>query len=1219
MNATDINNVNKYISSSNFDFTCEFNKYRVGAWNANGWKSVTHPENTTFKENVLKSLDLDFYLLSETHCFKNELLHINGFKNFQYNRAKVSDRAIKGSGGVAIALNNRLLTNHIIVAEYKGTYDGLLALKLRNIDSDSLIGIVVNYLPPDSFHYGRDPEGYFADNSVIWSDLLDCDLVLGGGDLNSRTKSELDYLPEIDGKLISPRSNPDTVKNNHGEYFLQFLKDNRALICNGRVTPELNGFTFLSVRGRSVPDYIYCPADHIQYCKSLKVMKVSEIIDLYKLPPPSSLPDHSLLIGDFDISTNEEFISVTNSAIQQNQKLPNNATYIKGKKNVKKIDSNFFMSADIARQVNDTILKIEMMNVNQNTLNEIYGEIKGIFMDEMSKLPNLPTSTCKKSKRKIRKSHEFWNQELDHLWVVRCEREKLYSNFVSKSRSNNVQRKTLQSEFQEAQKHFDKKFRFFKRQHKSNKNKNLANNAKNDPKEMWKQINALSEPKSSKVILEIIRQDKSITTDIKEILERWHTDISGLFSGLRENPEMAYDDDFFKEICDLKNDFENLSNEQQEQFSEFDSSSINNEISLTEVSVAINKTKSGKSFLDIPNEALKNQTAKKLLHKFFNICFKNGLSPFDWDQSDIKPIPKKDKDPRDPLNNRCITIMCCIAKIYSSILNARLQIFLDKNQILVDEQNGFRSSRSCIDHIFALVTVLRNRKSLGKSTFLSFIDFKKAFDSVDRTLLLHKLSKIGIVGKIYNAIASLFRNPKSRVILNNIATDWFNCPIGVKQGDIISPTLFAIYINDLAEELRVSGIGIDIGNELKLNCLLYADDIVLLAESEIELQNLLNIVNSWCAKWRLEVNLLKTNIMHIRKKQCPQSEFEFRFEDKIVDYCSNYRYLGITVNQHLSFEKSTEDLCDSANRSLSGIITKMIKNGGFPLIVYRTLYDSCVCSITDYGSEVFGFHEYKSREMIHNRAIRMFLGVSKTAPTAGVRAELNWLEPRSRTQTKMVRMLHRLVNMPDSRITKKIFLWDAKLAADSKLTTWVTEVNEVLDRNNLRDIFKNNIFDLKSTVERLNSSLFKKDHQKLKTQCSSKPKLRTYNLISDFPLENPFLLKPLTFIQRKFLSKIRLGVLQLRIETGRYERPKKPADERICKQCSMAEVEDEAHFLLKCPRHSLLRSTLLEKIYDPNFEMLNVTEKLKFLLNNPSIVKQTAQFVIDAYDNRSTD
>ena len=249
----------------------------------------------------------------------------------------------------------------------------------------------------------------------------------------------------------------------------------------------------------------------------------------------------------------------------------------------------------------------------------------------------------------------------------------------------------------------------------------------------------------------------------------------------------------------------------------------------------------GKSYLDVPNEALKNEPAKRLLQKFFNICFLNGLSPLDWDCSDIKPIPKKDKDPRDPLNNRCITIMCCIAKIYSSILNARLQKFLEANATLVDEQNGFRAARSCIDHIFTLVIILRYRKSQGKSTFISFIDFKKAFDSVDRHLLLYKLSKIGIVGNIYFAISSLYSSPKSRVILNDLATDWFECPIGVKQGDTISPTLFAIYINDLAEELKDSGLGVELDSDFQIASLLYADDIVLLSETEGDLQSLLNI------------------------------------------------------------------------------------------------------------------------------------------------------------------------------------------------------------------------------------------------------------------------------------------------------------------------------------------------------------------------------------------
>ena len=91
---------------------------------------------------------------------------------------------------------------------------------------------------------------------------------------------------------------------------------------------------------------------------------------------------------------------------------------------------------------------------------------------------------------------------------------------------------------------------------------------------------------------------------------------------------------------------------------------------------------------------------------------------------------------------------------YSSILTHRLQEYLESNSILVDEQNGFRAARSCIDHIFVLCSILRNRKSVGQETFIAFIDYKKAFDSVDRSLLLFKLPKLGIIAKMYNAISA---------------------------------------------------------------------------------------------------------------------------------------------------------------------------------------------------------------------------------------------------------------------------------------------------------------------------------------------------------------------------------------------------------------------------------------------------------------------------------
>ena len=89
------------------------------------------------------------------------------------------------------------------------------------------------------------------------------------------------------------------------------------------------------------------------------------------------------------------------------------------------------------------------------------------------------------------------------------------------------------------------------------------------------------------------------------------------------------------------------------------------------------------------------------------------------------------------------------------------------------------------------------------------------------------------------------QNPKSRVILNEFETDYFDCPIGVKQGDCLSPTLFALFINDLAEEIKSSGVGLELDSDTFINILLYADDIVLLAKNEEDLQFLLDIVETW--------------------------------------------------------------------------------------------------------------------------------------------------------------------------------------------------------------------------------------------------------------------------------------------------------------------------------------------------------------------------------------
>ena len=1236
--------------------------YRIGAWNINGFNCAAHPENTIFKCNVINSLGLDVIFLAETFCKNDDVFSIPDYKVIQFNRTTISRRSVRGSGGCAIAISNKLLSNHVILSTHKGRQDGILGVKLKCTDNGAKIGVLSNYLPPDNGFYGKDPESYFLDNSLVFQELTqDCDLVVGGGDLNSRTREELDYIPDVDSN-ISPRNNPDLDKNQHGNHFIQFLKDNRALILNGRITPEHNNFTFVKHAGRSVPDYLYCSSDHVNYSVSCKVLPVSDVINCYNLPVPHSLPDHSVIVAEFDLFSflARPVIDFTNNVQPK----------ITKRKNLRKISSEFMCSEEAQILVRNTINRLESSQYNQETIDSIYTDLKAIFTTEMDKLPAVPSSSLKKGKQALRKAAPFWSSELQELWFHRCQREKQYLSLRCDPRSQQQRllKQQLLNDFKLSQNVFDKRFRQLKRQHSFdslNKLAELSEKAKSDPAEMWKRLKALSDSKNSHVLFEIIRDDGSISKDKKEVLSKWYSDFSECFKGIKDDPDLVFDEHFLSQITKLKSDFEEMSHEQQEAGSSLDSTLLNNDISYDEVSFAIDKSKLGKAFLFVPNEALKNDQAKLLLHKLFNVCFKFGLSPSDWLKSDLKPLFKGgNKDPRNPLDHRPVCIMSCIAKIYSCVLNRRLQNHLNTNNLLSDSQNGFRAGRSCIDHIFSLVTILRNRKQENKQTFLCFVDFRRAFDSVNHVLLFNILSsQFGIVGKIYSSLLSLYKNPQTRVILTSPtsedATNYFECPLGVKQGDKLSPTMFSMFVHSLTSQLDNSGLGVRLElppspppptwpptpaphtpppsplltpSSVLVSHLIYADDLVCLAESTKDLQSLLKIVHLWCTKHRLEANLLKTEIMHVRPSLTSRSRFNFRFGQRTIAYCQSYKYLGLTINQFLDFGKMSNSFSDPASRALNAVVCKMIKNKGFPFNVFETLYNSCVTSITDYAHEVIGYHQYSESANIHTKAIRAYLGVGRSANLCGLRHEVGWLEPKSRAQIKMLRFFFRMKNMNNSRLTKKIFLYDQHFTSvNPNFTTWSKEISQLKSQNNLTTAVNN--FGPKDVCSLLYDSLLKNDIAMFRRDCLSSAKLRTYNSLFSPNVAHSavtaYTRHILTFHHRKRLAQLRLGCLPLRVETDRFVRPIVPSDQRFCLQplclntvSSLPDdekyVEDEFHFLNNCCQYEQLRNVMFSSIDVLGFSDFSDREKFIYLLTARPAVKPVSQFIINALEKRQT-
>ena len=146
------------------------------------------------------------------------------------------------------------------------------------------------------------------------------------------------------------------------------------------------------------------------------------------------------------------------------------------------------------------------------------------------------------------------------------------------------------------------------------------------------------------------------------------------------------------------------------------------------------------------------------------------------------------------------------------------------------------------------------------------MDFSKAFDSVNnRDYLWCKLMNIGIRGNILNLIKSMYENLEACVRVNGQLTDWFWVTSGVRKGDNLAPTLFAIFVNDIAADINGLNLGVPILNDERLSILKYADDIVLLAESAEDLQTMLNELSKWTKRWRLSVNIEKNKSYALSK------------------------------------------------------------------------------------------------------------------------------------------------------------------------------------------------------------------------------------------------------------------------------------------------------------------------------------------------------------------
>ena len=229
----------------------------------------------------------------------------------------------------------------------------------------------------------------------------------------------------------------------------------------------------------------------------------------------------------------------------------------------------------------------------------------------------------------------------------------------------------------------------------------------------------------------------------------------------------------------------------------------------------------------------------------------------------------------------------------------------------------------------------------------------------------------------------------------------------------------------------------------------------------------------------------------------------------------------------------------------------------------------------------------------------------------------------------------RIKNMPDTRITKRVLLWDMHVQSlDDRKNTFSSEIYSILSRNGLSHYYYNYIKP-KNLRKILNKTLYDKDMNDCQLACLNSSQLRTFNVINDFNAEKIHLHIPLNFKFKSTFCKFRLSTLPIRIVTGRWERPKIIHNERYCLQCFEYIkydkfyirnnidylydylCETELHFALRCGKHAELRYSFFKSINTTYFvNCSNEKEVLFVLCNNRDLVRKFAMYITTCFDNR---
>ena len=389
-----------------------------------------------------------------------------------------------------------------------------------------------------------------------------------------------------------------------------------------------------------------------------------------------------------------------------------------------------------------------------------------------------------------------------------------------------------------------------------------------------------------------------------------------------------------------------------------------------------------------------------------NKSIESGEYPSAWKIATIVPIPKV-ANPTEAGDLRPVALLPIPGKIVEKVVHKQMINFLEEHKYLDPKQNGFRSKHSTEETIFDFTSDLSIAKNKKLDSLAIFVDFKKAFDTVNHKILSNKLRSYNFGDSSIKWIDSYLNQRKQSTLLNNYKSNLKNVTCGVPQGSILGPLLFLVYINDLSTIIKHSKV------------LLYADDTVLYrqidrakkAADTTKLQSDLNHLSNWCRVNKLTINTSKTKAMYFPSISNYHTQPTLKLNGMELQPVKSYKYLGVEVDSELSSKAQLANTYKKATNKL--YLLRCIR----PYLTIKAALDICKTTLLptiDYGNiflTACTIKELEKLQVVQNNAIRCCLNIPypRMEHVQVVHDMTNIKKVKERRSTHLLTCVHRTV------------------------------------------------------------------------------------------------------------------------------------------------------------------------------------------------------------------